>query len=215
MTESSRTFVPAAGHDWFLPLYDPMVKLLGGNAVHQALVDQAALRPGHRVLEVGCGTGTLAIAIKRLQANVDVVGLDPDPKALARAKHKAARVPVDVQFDQGFGDELPYSAASFDRVFSSLMFHHLSAGEKDKFLRAVRRVLKPGGSFHMVDFEATGNGTHSVLAHLLHSGDPLQDSSEARLLQLMSEAGLTHPEKVGSRKIFVWRIGYYRAGAPN
>jgi len=84
MMGSSRTYLPAAGHDWSLPLYDPIVKLLGGDAARRALLEQAALRPGQRVLDVGCGTGTLATLIKQLYPDVEVVGLDPDPKALAR-----------------------------------------------------------------------------------------------------------------------------------
>ena len=56
MTESSRTYLPAAGRDWLLPLYDPIVKLLGGEAARTVLIDQAALRPGQRLLEIGCGT---------------------------------------------------------------------------------------------------------------------------------------------------------------
>src|SRR5437764_7482027 len=94
MMESSRTYLPAAGHDWSLPLYDPIVKLLGGDAARKALLEQAALRPGQRVLDVGCGTGTLATLIKQLYPDVEVVGLDPDPKALARARRKAARAGV-------------------------------------------------------------------------------------------------------------------------
>jgi len=146
MMESSRTYLPAAGHDWSLPLYDPIVKLLGGDAARKALLEQAALRPGQRVLDVGCGTGTLATLTKQLYPDVAVVGLDPDPKALARARRKAARAAVSIQFDQGFGDELPYPEAWFDCVFSSFMFHHLPADEKGKTLRAIRRVVKPNPS---------------------------------------------------------------------
>ena len=123
MMGSSRTYLPAAGHDWSLPLYDPIVKLLGGDAARKALLEQAALRPGQRVLDVGCGTGTLATLIKQLYPDVEVVGLDPDPKALARARRKAARAGVSIQFDQGFGDELPYpeacSIAYFRRLCST------------------------------------------------------------------------------------------------
>jgi len=79
MTEASRTYLPAAGHDWLLPLYDPIVKLLGGDAARRELIHQANLRPGYRVLEVGCGTGTLTLMIKRLHPETEVVGLDPDP----------------------------------------------------------------------------------------------------------------------------------------
>ena len=87
--DSRKTYLPAAGHDWLLPLYDSFVKLLGGEAARKTLLDQATMQPSFRLLDIGCGTGTLAILIKRLHPGVDVVGLDPDPKALARAKRKS------------------------------------------------------------------------------------------------------------------------------
>src|SRR6266481_5484920 len=116
---TTRTYLPAAGHDWFLPLYDPFVKLLGGDRARRTLLDHAAIRPNHRVLDIGCGTGTLVLLIKRLHPDADVVGLDPDPKALARSRRKAERATVRIQFDRGFADALPYPEASYDRVFSS------------------------------------------------------------------------------------------------
>jgi len=102
MEESRRTYIPAAGHDWALPLYDPIVKLFGGVRARKALLDHAAIHPGYRVLDIGCGTGDLVTLIKRLHSDVDVVGLDPDPKALARARRKAERAAVTIQLDQGF-----------------------------------------------------------------------------------------------------------------
>jgi ubiquinone/menaquinone biosynthesis C-methylase UbiE len=213
MTESARTYLPAAGHDWFLPLYDPLVKLIGGEAARKALLDQAALRPGHRVLDVGCGTGTLATQIKRLYPDVEVVGLDPDPKALARATRKAARASVSVHFDQGFGDPLPYPDASFDRVLSSFMFHHLPPDEKRNTLREVRRVLKPTGEFHMADFEGPDDGAPSFLARLLHFHSHMKENSASLVLGIMRQAGFGDPQKVGRRTMAFAGVAYYRAAA--
>ena len=150
-SESTRTYLPAAGHDWSLPLYDPIVKLLGGDKVRRVLLDQAALQPGQRVLDIGCGTGTLAILSKRLHPDVELFGIYPDPKALARARHKAALAAVSIQFDRGFGDDLPYPEASFDHVFSSFMFcwvsQRLPTASTTGRPAALRRF--PPTSFHI------------------------------------------------------------------
>jgi ubiquinone/menaquinone biosynthesis C-methylase UbiE len=211
MTEASRTYLPAAGHDWLLPLYDPIVKLLGGDATRRELINQANLRPGHSVLEVGCGTGTLTMMIKRLHPETEVVGLDPDPKALTRAKRKAARARLAIQFDQGFADTLPYPEHSFDRVFSSFMFHHLPSAERERMLREAHRMLEPGGEFHMLDFEGPGDGPPSFLACLFHSNKRLQENSEGRVLSLMKQTGFENAKKVGRRSILTGGVAYYQA----
>ena len=210
-TPSKRTYLPAAGRDRYLPLYDVMTRLMGADQTRRGLLDQAQIRPGHRILDIGCGTGSLLIQLKQFYPGTDVVGLDPDPKALARASRKAERAAVSIQFDQGFGDELPYPEASFDRVLSSLMFHHVPTDEKGKTLRAIRRVLKPGGEFHMLDFEGPENGAHGLLSRLLHSSKGLKDNSESRVLHFMTEAGFAEPKKVGHREMFFGHIAYYQA----
>jgi ubiquinone/menaquinone biosynthesis C-methylase UbiE len=209
--QSQRTYLPAAGRDSLLPLYDLMTKLMGADRARRRLLDQAHIRSGHRVLDVGCGTGSLTIQLKRLNPETDVVGLDPDPKALVLAKRKAVRAAASIQLDQGFGDELPYPDGSFDRVLSSLMFHHVPTDEKGKTLRAIRRVLKPGGEFHMLDFEGPEKGAHRSLARLLHSSDRLKDNFEDRVLSFMTEAGFADPKKVASQAKIFGNIAYYRA----
>ena len=118
MTEAQRSYLPAAGHDFFLPLYDPLVKLLGGDQARKKLVEEAAIQPGDHILEIGCGTASLLTLIKRTHPGVQVVGLDPDPKALARAKRKSVKENLEIRFDQGFSDELPYPNKIFDCVHS-------------------------------------------------------------------------------------------------
>ena len=216
MNHSGKTYLPAAGHDWLLPLYDPFVKLFGGDTARRALLDQTTVGPGHRVLDIGCGTGTFATLIKGLYADVDVVGLDPDPKALARAKRKAVRAAVSIQLDQGFSDELPYPEASFDRVFSTFMFHHLQIDKKEKTLCEVRRVLTPGGSLHLLDFVRPEANGYGLLTRYLRSSHRLKDNSEERILTLMNRAGFVSCEKVMEGVVLFrsLRIAYYRASAP-
>lgn len=216
MTDTERTYIPAAGYDWRLPFYDPIVKLLGGDSARHVLIEQADLQPEHRVLEVGCGTGALLMLIKRTQPLVQATGLDPDAKALARAKRKADRASVSIQLDRGFSDALPYPDASFDRVFSSFMFHHLEdVAEKQRTVREIRRVLRPGGRLHLVDFLGHESGHASALARWLHSNDRLRDNTEHRVLTLMNEAGLLNAVTLKRGRLFlVFGTAYYQAVAP-
>ncbi len=215
MEDVNRTYLPAAGHDWALPLYDPLVKLLGADKARRALLDQAVVQPMHRVLDVGCGTGSLVALIKQIYPDVDVVGLDPDPKALARAERKAARVPASIRFDLGSSDALPYTDASFDQVFSSFMFHHLRPDQRGKTLREILRVLQPGGSLHLLDFERPAAAA-GRLARRLHSSRHLDGNSAQRVLALLRQAGFVSLRKVmtGAMVFGLLQLGYYRAIAP-
>lgn len=219
MPDTPPTYVPAAGRDWALPLYDRLVRLLGMDAKRSLLVEQAALRPGHRALDIGCGTGTLAIAVKRLYSGVEVAGLDPDRKALARARRKAQEAGVEVRFDAGSCDELPYPDARFDRLFSSFMFHHLRPEQQAATLAEARRVLAPGGSFHLVDFVRPEAPDAGRRARWLTSHRHFRESTESRLAALFRQTGFARVEKVGEETIFFGLLPmvFYRAAqaAPN
>jgi len=211
MEELRKTYLPGMGHDWLLPLYDPLQKLLGFESIHRQLVDQAAIRPNHRVIEIGCGTGNLSIFIKRLHPQAEVVGLDPDPKALARARRKAERDALSVQLDRGYAEELPYPDASFDRVFSAFMFHHLEADEKEETLQEARRVLKPSGSLHLVDFGGAKARSDGFIARLQHRSKRLRDNFGDHIPTLMREAGFADPTEVAHRIMIFGRVTHYRA----
>lgn len=216
MQNTQRSYLPAAGRDWALPLYDPLVKLLGADVARRALLEQAALGSAHRILDVGCGTGTLVTQIKRLYPLAEVVGLDPDPKALERARKKATRGRLSIAFDQGFSDELPYPDASFDRVFSAFMFHHLREQDKEKTLREIRRVLEPGGSLHLLDFKGAEPREGSWLAGRIHSIHQLRDNSAGRILTLMNNAGLVDSRQVSDGALLLGhlRTAYYQSASP-
>src|SRR5277367_3705309 len=91
MDEAERSYIPALGKRWLLPLYDPFLWLLGADKVKQPLIEQAEIKSGFRVLDIGCGTGSMAILIKRTHLETEVVGIDPDPSALSLSKRKASR----------------------------------------------------------------------------------------------------------------------------
>jgi ubiquinone/menaquinone biosynthesis C-methylase UbiE len=209
--ETKKAYIPAAGSDWLLPLYDPLTKFAGLEKARRVLLEQAALQPHSRVLEIGCGTGSFSVFIKQLYPTVEVVGLDPDLKALTRARRKAERAKVSLRFDQGFADSLPYGDGTFDYVFSSMMFHHLELDMKEETLREVRRVLKPGALFAMLDFKKPESAVGSLLSGLFHSNHVLKDNSENRILTLMTAAGLCDSKMVRRGSLLVGNIAYYHA----
>jgi ubiquinone/menaquinone biosynthesis C-methylase UbiE len=211
MAEAHRLFVPAAGADWLLRFYDPFTRLLGMESSLRQLIEQAALAPGQRVLDLGCGTGAGTLLAKRMQPGIEIVGLDPDAKALARARKKAERAGLAIEFVQGFGDALPFADARFDRVISSFMFHHLESDQKPAVLREIRRVLRPGGQLHLIDFGGAGHGLGALLARLVHREESLRANTDDGLTALMRAAGLTEAAETGQRGSLVGQLILYRA----
>jgi ubiquinone/menaquinone biosynthesis C-methylase UbiE len=209
MSNAERRYLPAAGRDVFLPLYDLIAKMLGADKARQVLLDRVQFQPQDRVLDIGCGTGTLAVLLKQKYPSLNIVGLDPDPNALARAREKSTRAGVSVRFDRGFADALAYQNNSFDVVFSSFMFHHLESAHREKTLREVRRVLKAGGRFYLLDFEASDDVSAHGSMRLFHRSKRLQDNSAPRIVSLMEQAGLKDPRKIGTHPVF---FGLGRAG---
>ncbi len=148
---TEREYIPGLGKHFLTPLYDVVHHVFGLRRVHREMITLAGLRDGQRVLDVGCCTGNLLRATGKLYPEVELVGLDPDQKALARARRKARRAGLDMRLDRGFAQDLPYPDDSFDRVFSSLMLHHLDNTSKGPLLAEVRRVLRPDGMLILAD----------------------------------------------------------------
>ena len=194
-------YVPALGFDLLTPLYDPILRLLlREHALKQRLVDQAAIRPGHAVLDVGCGTGTLAILVKQTVPQARVVGLDGDPKVLAIAREKIARAGLEVEFVEGMAYAPPLAPASFDRVLSTLVLHHLTRAEKRAALAGIRSLLRPGGELHVADFGPPEGVYARAISSLLRRFDAAErtaDNLEGRLPQLIRTAGFGEVHKTG------------------
>jgi ubiquinone/menaquinone biosynthesis C-methylase UbiE len=207
-----RPFVPASGRGWLLPLYDPLTRLLGVARVHRRLIDQAGLRPGQRVLEIGCGTGNLLLAAKQAQPGATAVGLDPDLTALARASRKARRRGLAVQLDRGYADDLPYADDSVDVVLSSFMLHHVPADVRETAMREVRRILAPGGALHLVDIGGEAAPAHGWVARRAHRHEMTRENFGGGIPDLLRRAGFTGVTETGSDvRRHVGRFSFYRA----
>jgi ubiquinone/menaquinone biosynthesis C-methylase UbiE len=209
-----RPFLPGMSRTWLLPLYDPLTRLLGVQRVHRRLLDQAGVRPGQRVLEIGCGTGNLLLAAKQTQPAATVVGLDPDLTALARAHRKARRRGLAVQLDRGYADQLPYADDSVDVVLSSFMLHHVPADQREPATREVRRVLRPGGALHLVDIDGAAAPADGWIARRAHWHELTRENVGGGIPDLLRRAGFTDVSETGSDvRRHVGRFTFYRAVA--
>jgi ubiquinone/menaquinone biosynthesis C-methylase UbiE len=191
MARSNPEYIPALGIRALTPFYDLIQRTIVRDTIFKRrLIEQAQIRAGQHVLDLGCGTGTLAIMAKRAQPKANVVGLDADPQMLKVARTKADHQAIAVEFDEGMAFDLPYPDASFERVLSSLMIHHLKTSDKEKTAREIHRVLKPGGQFHVIDFGKPRTWYGRLLGPLLHSFEEANDNVDGRLPRILEAAGL-------------------------
>ncbi len=185
------SYIPALGRDWLTPLYDPLQRwVMREGQVKRHLIRQAQIKPGHRVLDLGCGTATLTILIKKTYPLADVVGLDGDPKILAIARAKAARAGAELALDHGMAYQMPYPDQSFDRVLSSLVLHHLTTENKQRALREVVRILRSGGELHVVDFGKPHTPWARLIARTMLRFEQAADNLRGALPAMFRQAGL-------------------------
>lgn len=184
-------------------LYDLQVRLalLGRErAFRERILELARVETGETVLDVGCGTGTLAIAAARRVGPVGAVyGIDASPEMLARARRKAAKAGVEAVFRNAPAQALPFPDAKFDAVLSTVMLHHLPRKDREQCTAEMRRVLKPGGSVLVVEFALAASERKGLLARFHRHGRVKLEE----IVALLKAAGLEVVERgaVGIRDL--------------
>jgi ubiquinone/menaquinone biosynthesis C-methylase UbiE len=212
-TVTKHDYIPAFGKDALLPFYDLLTRVLGMGKVYDALVAQADLRDGLRVLEIGCGTGNVTTRVKRAAPGADVVGIDPDPLALARSQRKVAGL-SGIRFERAYAQQLPFEDGEFDRALSSMMLHHLDEDVKAGALAEVYRVLRPGGQFHILDIGGHATVHHGLAARWTKKNPHVTGNLDDAIPRLLRSAGFDYTEVGTRRNRFIGQLTFYRGIRP-
>jgi ubiquinone/menaquinone biosynthesis C-methylase UbiE len=187
-------YIPALRFQRLTALYDPVVALTTREgAFKRRVLELAALRDGEDVLDLACGTGTLAIQAKRATPRARVTGVDGDAAVLERAREKARAGGVEVGFHKSLSTQLRYADGSFDCVLSTLFFHHLSDDAKRRTGSEIRRVLRPGGRLVAADWGRAQDPFMRMAflpVRMLDGFGPTAANASGRLSGLLAEGGL-------------------------
>ena len=184
----------ALRYDALTRFYDPVVALTTREqAFKQRLLEHARIKDGESVLDLACGTGTLAIEIKQRRSKAKVSGVDGDRAILARARVKARDAGVKIDFQRGVSNELPYDARTFDVVVSTLFFHHLTDEAKADTAEEIRRVLRLGGRVVIADWGRPQDPVMRMMFLNVQLLDGFRNTSSnvaGRLPEFLRDAGL-------------------------
>jgi ubiquinone/menaquinone biosynthesis C-methylase UbiE len=195
--------------------YDPVIRATTRESRFKSLlIEQAAPSPGQRILDLGCGTGTLALQVKQREPGADVVGLDADPEMLDRARAKARQAGVELELTEGYSTELPYEDESFDRVLSTLFFHHLDPEPKRRTAREIARVLGRGGELHVADWGRPADPAMRLAFQSIRLLDGFTSTAEnyrGELPTIFEEAGFEQAEQTGGLRTILGSLALYRA----
>lgn len=216
------TFVPAAGVHWLTRFYDPALALLMRERVWKRdLLEQVAPRPGERILDLGCGTGTLALILQQACPDATIIGLDVDPEVLAIAERKAAQAGARITFVQGRVDVPPTSPVlereSFDKMVSSLVFHHLGREQKRRALAQTAGLMRPGEEMHVADWGRPQNALMRLLFYPVQLLDGFANTSDhvkGRLPDLMGEAGFADVRETRRWATVFGTLSFYKGVKP-
>ena len=181
-------YIPALSFRWLTPLYDPLLKwVMREETFKRKLIQRANIQPHMNVLDLGCGTGTLTLMLKRAHPQVQVIGMDGDSEVLTIARDKSRG--TDIQWDEGLASSLSYPDSTFDRVITSLVIHHLTKEDKRRTFKEIYRVLKPRGELYVLDFGAPHSSFTRFMTIYMRHLEETADNFDGLLPLFITEAG--------------------------
>jgi ubiquinone/menaquinone biosynthesis C-methylase UbiE len=211
-----KRYIPAMHFHWLTPCYDPLVELtLPDRKLKSCLLQQARILPGEMVLDVGCGTATLALLAKQMHPETTVIGLDVDLRILKIARRKALDLGVEIILHEGEASRLPYPNHCIDRLLSSFLFHHLDTENKQHAVTEAFRVLRPGGELHVLDFGKPHNIYSLVVSYVLRWTEEMADNVHGRLPEMFRDAGFVAVEEPTRFTTLFGTVSLYKARKPS
>ena len=215
----TKTYIPALKYDWLTKLYDPVVgTLMPEKKFKNALITQASLEPGSKVLDFGCGSLTLTLMAAKKRPDVNFHAIDVDSKILSIAEGKLTHSEIEVALHHYDGQILPFGNGYFDKVMSSLVFHHLTKEQKQLALNEILRVLKPNGELHIADW---GKASDSIMrgvfyvVQLLDGFKTTADNVKGLLPDYMTRAGFKNVMETKTFKTILGTLSLYKAFKQN
>jgi ubiquinone/menaquinone biosynthesis C-methylase UbiE len=188
-----KDFVPALRFDWLTGIFDPFIQwTMPEKRMRHTLMIALSPRENDKVLDFGCGTGTMLVMLKEHLPNIQAEGIDIDEKVLAIAEEKARKSGVRIDLRNYDGQYLPYNDNAFDKVLSSLVFHHLKSEQKLSALKEIYRVLKSDGELHIMDFGKVSNKLLKVLFFPWQALDGIantQGNVQGKIPEFMKQVG--------------------------
>ena len=212
------TYTPAAGHHWLTPLYDVGVAALTRELRWRtALIEQ--VRPGANdvIVDVGCGTGSLLVRMGKIAPSARLVGIDPDPAVLARARRRIGEAGLSVELHIGFARQVAELLEGIrpTKITSSLVFHQVPMKEKIDALATMHSALEPGGELHIADYGQQRTRLMRTLFRLvvqnLDGRENTEPNARGVLPELMRQAGFRHVEETAVITTISGSISLYRA----
>ena len=190
MSQSSneKRYIPVLSFRWLTPLYDPLLKwVMREETFKRKLVQQANIQPQMKILDLGCGTGTLTLMLKHAHPEAEITGMDGDSQVLDIARQKSRG--KDIQWDEGLASSLPYPDSVFDRVVTSLVIHHLVTDDKRRAFKEIYRVLKPHGELHVLDFGTPHSSLTRFMITYMRRLEETADNFDGQIPLFVTEAG--------------------------
>jgi len=183
-------------------LYDPVIEGLSfgrERMFREKTLEYLPIRPVMRILDVGCGTGTLTLAVASRLGRGEIIGIDAAPKMIAIARRKAARSICPAAFFVGVSEALDFEDASFDLIVNSMFTHHIDRELKERSFAEMHRVLKPGGALITADADRPTSLSGWLMgwgARFLLVQKELVDNLRGELPQLMEQAGFAEVRRL-------------------